>query len=308
MRDPWNPTQRVGSRRITPSPTAPLDVFDRICVCFCFDIFALSKVPTLFLLEDFRAAAFFSFFDRARAACGRRARTRDSGPVRDACLRLLARPPVGLGSGNPVASFSSAGNAPPAKLAVALRRRISLAPRRAPSSSPAIALTHTRMRRRKGPPAQRVRAPFSPTPRSRPCLTSCTPHSLRRAVWRTHTVGCPARGGDEAAPQLPYGTRTACSCAAAARGRSCATPPAHSLTTAWRTLRRTLPPETPAYTLRATGPIRAPRCEFALHLPFGRQCTGPASSHGEAAPPTAQRPHCTAACSSHTRLAHDPHR
>ena len=143
-------------------------------------------------------------------------------------------------------------------------------------------------------------APASRAAHPAKCAGLCGAH--------THTVGCPALVADEAAPQLPYGTRTACSCAAAARGRSCATPPAHSLTTAWRTLRRTLPPETPAYTRRATGPIRAPRCEFALHLPFGRQCTGPASSHGEAAPPTAQRPHCTAACSSHTRLAHDPHR
>ena len=59
----------------------------------------------------------------------------------------------------------------------------------------------------------------------------------------------------------------------------------------------THPPERHARR-RATGPIRASRCVPALHSPFSHQCTRPASSHGEAAPPTARHSHCTAACSS----------
>ena len=40
-----------------------------------------------------------------------------------------------------------------------------------------------------------------PAPSSQPCLTSCTPHTVRRVVWRTHS-GSPlvARGGGEAVP------------------------------------------------------------------------------------------------------------
>ena len=41
----------------------------------------------------------------------------------------------------------------------------------------------------------------------------------------------------------------------------------------------------------------------AVHPPFSRQCTQPASIHGEAAPPTARHSRCTAVCNSHTRLA-----
>ena len=44
--------------------------------------------------------------------------------------------------------------------------------------------------------------PSLPPPAPSPCLTSCTPRKVRRAVWRTHThtVGCPALvAGGEAA-------------------------------------------------------------------------------------------------------------
>jgi hypothetical protein len=55
---------------------------------------------------------------------------------------------------------------------------------------------NTRMRRRKRPPPHRIACGLpSLPPRSQPCLTSCTPHSLRRAVWRTHTAGSPLVAG-----------------------------------------------------------------------------------------------------------------
>jgi hypothetical protein len=69
-------------------------------------------------------------------------------------------------------------------------------------------------------------------------LTSCTPHSLRRAVWRTHThtEGGPARGGRGGT--RPHGTHFSAAAARVAFPRDPARP---QPTTAWRTLCRTLP-------------------------------------------------------------------
>ena len=87
------------------------------------------------------------------------------------------------------------------------------------------------------------RAPGSP-PSSHSSPTSCTHtlHSLRRAVWNTHTVGCPAL----AARRLPRPQRHACG----VRFSGLATPPRHAHTHSlaadpWPTLRRTWPPPTP---------------------------------------------------------------
>ena len=84
---------------------------------------------------------------------------------------------------------------PPANLRCELRRA-SLGSKGAPPS-PAIARTHMRRCACGGQPptAQRMRLPSSRT-QLQPCLTSCTPHTVRRVVWRTHS-GSPlvARGG-----------------------------------------------------------------------------------------------------------------
>ena len=39
-----------GSAESPPPPTAPLDVFDRICVCFCFDVFDFRAQMRFFII------------------------------------------------------------------------------------------------------------------------------------------------------------------------------------------------------------------------------------------------------------------
>ena len=54
--------------------------------------------------------------------------------------------------------------------------------------------THTALRMRWSTAAcgaSRAGFPSLPPPAPSPCLTSCTPHSLRRAVWRTKNSGLP---------------------------------------------------------------------------------------------------------------------
>ena len=135
--------------------------------------------------------------------------------------------------------FSSAGVAP-RKLLVCgthLRNR-----RRAahPHQPGEIARTHTAMRSRRRPPPAR-RAPFSRT-QLHPASQAAHNHSVRRAVWRTNTHSGPCSW--RARRHRSYRTAHARLAPAQRRhggGGSRATPPAHSLTTAWRTLRRTLP-------------------------------------------------------------------
>ena len=122
--------------------------------------------------------------------------------TRAALGRCASRRDRRLGSGRPVARFSSAGNAPVRKLAVALRRRASLwlqgalTPPARRTHAHEDAVVHRRPRR------VACGLPSLPRPAPSPCLASCTPCKVRRAVWRTHThSGLPrARGrGDEAA-------------------------------------------------------------------------------------------------------------
>ena len=120
------------------------------------------------------------------------------------------------------------------------------------------------------------------------CAGLCGAHTqwVAPRSWPGGRGGFHGRNGTRAARVLRLATPTPCP---HTQPRSCT----------WPTLRRTPTlPERHARR-RATGPIRASRCVCLLCTPpCSRQCTRPASSHGEAAPPTARHSHCTAACSS----------
>ena len=129
--------------------------------------------------------------------------------TRAALGRRTARRDRRLGSGRPVARFSSAGNAPPP---ANLRLRCddaSLWLQGAPPSSPANA--RTRRCTCGGPPpptSRRVRAPFSPAPRSQPL-----PRELHTPQSAPHThSGLPcargrgARGGSGGPQRHARGT------------------------------------------------------------------------------------------------------
>ena len=194
-----------------------------------------------------RAAAFSSSFltGRARAARQTRLARGSAPPVETHVPRLPARPP---GSGRPVARFFVRWYCPrPPNLRLRCDAHLSWAPRRAPSSSPAVARTHTRMRRSTAAcGASRAGFLLSRTPRTRPCLASCTPRSLRRAVWRTHThSGLPrARGRGRDGFHGRNGTRVA---RAFPPSRHPLTMPTHAASQLHmaHTLRRTWPPPTP---------------------------------------------------------------
>ena len=99
-----------------------------------------------------------------------------------------------------------------------------------------------------------------------PCLTSCAqPQCAPGCVAHKHTHSGPCSW--RARRHRSYRTAHARLAPAQRRhggGGSRATPPAHSLTTAWRTLRRTLPPETPAQTRAARTAWRAQLCPSPL--------------------------------------------
>ena len=145
-------------------------------------------------------------------------------------------------------------------------------------------------------------APHLPMPpRSRPLPHKLhTPQSAPGCVARTHTQWVAprswpgGRGGSGGPQRRVCGTRF-----------RLATPLRHAHTHTTSQLTHGPPCAVHPPFLRgkhAIGqrvPIRASRCVCLLCTPpCSRQCTRPASSHGEAAPPTARHSHCTAACSS----------
>jgi hypothetical protein len=186
---------------------------------------------------------------------------------------------------------------PPTKLAVALRRA-SLGSKARRRSPPQPGEHEDAEAEETAARAARAGSLLSHPPRSQPCLTSCTSHKVCRAVWRTHTVGCPA---------LAAGGEAASTAAKARVWRAFFSPRDTPLAMPTHTTSQlhmahlaphTHPPERHARRPDAR-PIRASRCVCLLCTPpFSHQCTRPAPSHGEAAPPTARHSHCTAACSS----------
>ena len=245
----------------------------------------------------------FSLFDQAREACGRRASRRTRGPQpRRTSPGSSPGLPSGLALEDQLLDFLSADNPPSANLRLRCDDA-SLWLQGAPPSSPANA--RTRRCTCGGPPpptSRRVRAPSLPPPAPSPCLTSCTPHKVRWAVWRTHThTQWVALRSWPGARRLPRPQRHACGTRFSPRDTPYAMPThTRSLAAAHgpHPAPHTQPPERHARGPDAR-PIRASRCVCLLCTPpFSRQCTRPATSHGEAAPPTARHSHCTAACSS----------
>ena len=196
--------------------------------------------------------------------------------------------PVGLGSGRPVARFSSAGNAPPS--ANLWLRCASLWLQGA--LTPPARRTHAHTRGCGGPPpptSRRVRAPLSPrTPRSQPLPHELhAPQPVPGCVAHTQWLPTLVAGGTR---RLPRPQRHA-------RGTRffASRHPRHAHTRslaadAWPTLRRTpTPPERHARR-RATGPhpcvsLRVP----ALHSAF-QPPVHPTSDQ----PRRSRTAHCTA--------------
>ena len=98
-------------------------------------------------------------------------------------------------------------------------RRAHPAPRRAARRHPQPGdLAHGDAQRRRPPPAQRVPPPpLAPSSSGRPPHKLHT-HSLRRAVWHTHTRALLVAVSGTGTVARPHGTRTARSAAAAVRG------------------------------------------------------------------------------------------
>ena len=136
-------------------------------------------------------------------------------------------------------------------------------------------------------------------PRSQPLPRELhTPQPAPGCVAHKKTVGCPTlvAGGTRRLHGATARVRHAFS---ASRHPLAMPTHTHSLTAAHGPPCAAHPPSRAACT--PSGRASHPRVSLrvpALHPPFSRQCTRPASSHGEAAPPTARHSHCTAACSS----------
>jgi hypothetical protein len=173
-------------------------------------------------------------FVLTRAALGRRTSRRIRAPPRR-MPRLLAQLRW-LAFGD---SWFNAKRSkyPPTSRGAKVRapRRAALAPEGAPRTPQPGDRTRTHGAAQ---PAETAACGASRRAPSPSLLTSCTPHSLRRAVWRTHThtEGGPARGGRGGT--RPHGTHFSAAAARVAFPRDPARP---QPTTAWRTLRRTLP-------------------------------------------------------------------
>ena len=140
------------------------------------------------------------------AGCGRASRgTR--APVETHALRLPARPPVGLALEVQLLDFRPLVSPPSANLRLRCDAHLFGSKARA-LLSPAVARTRRCACGGPPPPAsRRVRAPFSPAPRSQPLPHELhAPQSAPGCVAFTHTVGCPAL----AARPLPRPQRHAC--------------------------------------------------------------------------------------------------
>ena len=229
------------------------------------------------------------------AGCGRASRgTR--APVETHALRLPARPPVGLALEVQLLDFRPLVSPPSANLRLRCDAHLFGSKARA-LLSPAVARTQMAMGSRQRPPpaSRRVRAPFYATPLPAPASRAACP------------AKCAGLCGVHTHSGLPRARGEASSTAATARVWhaffASRHPPrhahTHSLTAAHGPPCAAHPPSREACT--PSGRASHPRVSLrvpALHPPFSHQCTRPAPSHGEAAPPTARHSHSTAACSS----------
>ena len=122
--------------------------------------------------------------------------TDPGSPAETHVPRLLARPSVGLGSGKPVARFFYPLVTPRPQTCGCASTRISLAPRRAPLQPGERTHTHEDAEAEGTARVASRAGSLLSHPAPSPCLASCTPRRVRRAVWRTHThSGLPrARG------------------------------------------------------------------------------------------------------------------